>query len=152
MTIETQPDPKTDIDVPAADEVVNREAVGSETPYDDPEFLAGIERGTAEQIGSWDHDWSIRINALMEALDLSRMEVMVYLLLCQVGALRSLGVGFQTMFNGEPQRTHRTMENQLLQMQLEIAARELGLKIVKDGDPPTPEEAQQQTKKGWKIR
>ncbi len=120
-----------------------------DSAYDDPEFQAELAANITDKTAAWRHDWSVLIDALVEALGLTRMEVMLYLLLSQVGMLRGLGVGFQAMWNAGPQKRRRSMEDTLLKMELEIAAKELGLELIETPAQPTQPPG---AKPGWKIQ
>ena len=136
---------------PAPDEVANQydPTKAGESPYDNPEFQQELKAGIEAQIEGWHKDWSIRISALMEALDLSRLEAMTYLLLMQMGSLRGLASGFQHMWNDDPAQKRRAMQDKLLEEQLKRAGFE-----VSDEQPPalSPAEAVEGAARGWKIR
>jgi hypothetical protein len=117
------------------------------SPYDDPEFQKELKEGVAAQIEGWQKDWSIRINALMEALDLSRSEAMLYLLLMQVGGLRGLASGFQQMWNDEPAQRRRAMQDALLEAQL----KERGYSEKREEPALLVGEALKQAVQGWRI-
>lgn len=135
---------------PAPDEVVDKTdpANAGLSPYEDPEFKKDLEEGIAAQIEGWRRDWSIRIDALMSALDLSRPEVMLYLLLMQNGTLRGMASGFQQMWNAEPAQRRRAMQDALLEAQL----RERGYDLGEKKDPGVPiSEAAKTAAQGWRI-
>ena len=134
-----------------ADEVVDQydPTKAGESPYDDPEFLRKLQESTAAQIEGWQKDWSIRINALMEALGLSRSEVMLYLLLMQTGKVCGLASGFQQMWNADPAQRRRAMQDRLLEEQL----KNVGLEVSDQQEPAvSPTEAVKGAVRGWKIR
>ena len=125
----------------------------SESPYDSPEFQQELKEGIAAQIEGWRKDWSIRIDALMAALDLSRSEAMLYLLLMQTGTIRGLASGFQRMWNDEPAQRRRALQDQLLELELQVTAKALGLELEVSEEPAvSPSEAVTQAVRGWKIR
>lgn len=138
-----------------ADEVVDQydPTKAGESPYDDPEFQQELKEGIEAQIEGWRKDWSIRIDALMEALDLSRSEVMLYLLLGQLGTLRGLASGFQRMWNDDPAQRRRALQDQLLELELQVTAKALGLELKPVEEPAvSPSEAANQAARGWKLR
>ena len=135
---------------PAPDEVTDKydPTKAGPSPYDDPEFQKDLEEGIAAQIEGWKRDWSIRITALMDELNLSRPEAMLYLLLMQVGTLRGMASGFQQMWNAEPAQRRRAMQDALLEVQL----KERGYtEEQKDTGVPISEAAKTAAAQGWRI-
>ena len=135
----------------APDEVVDQydPAKAGESPYDSPEFQRELKEGIQAQIEGWQKDWSVRINALMEALGLSRSEVMLYLLLMQTGKVCGLASGFQQMWNADPAQKRRAMQDRLLEEQL----KNVGLEVSDQQQPAvSPAEAVKGAVRGWKIR
>ena len=134
------------------DEVVDQydPTKAGESPYDSPEFQQELKEGIEAQIEGWHKDWSIRIDALMAALGLSRSEAMMYLLLMQIGTVRGLASGFQQMWNAEPAQKRRAMQDRLLEEQL----KGLGLELSSDSQQPAlpPDEAVKKAVQRWKIR
>lgn len=134
-----------------ADEVVDKydPTKAGESPYDDPAFQRELKEGIEAQIEGWQKDWSVRVDALMEALGLSRPEVMMYLLLMQMGTLRGMASGFQRMWNAEPAQKRRAMQDKLLEEQLN----RVGFELASDQQPPalSPAEAAKEAAKGWRI-
>ena len=137
------------------DETSNRfdPAKAGPSPYDDPAFRREHEKGIEAQIEGWQKDWSVRVDALMAALGLSRPEVMTYLLLLQMGKLLGLASGFQDMWNAQPAQRRRAMQDKLLELELDkfgvVAAQDAA-----DQEPPPalpPDEAAKQAAKGWRI-
>ena len=128
-------------------------AKASESPYDSPEFQQELKEGIQAQIEGWHKDWSVRIDKLMAALDLSRSEVMLYLLLMQTGKVVGLASGFQRMWNDDPAQRRRAMQDQLLELGLQVTAEALGLELKRVEEPALPpSEAVTQAVQGWKIR
>lgn len=141
--------------VAAPDEVVDQydPTKAGESPYDSPDFQQELKEGIQAQIEGWQKDWSIRINALMEALGLSRPEVMLYLLLMQTGTLRGMASGFQRMWNADPAQRRRAMQDKLLEMELQVTAKALGLELEVSEEPAvSPNQAAKQAARGWKIQ
>ena len=135
----------------APDEVVDQydPTKAGESPYDNPEFQQELKEGIQAQIEGWQKDWSVRINALMEALGLSRSEVMLYLLLMQTGKVCGLASGFQQMWNADPAQRRRAMQDRLLEEQL----KNVGLEVSDQQQPAvSPAEAVKGAVRGWKIR
>lgn len=133
------------------DEVIDKTdpANAGPSPYDDPEFKKDLEEGIAAQIEGWQKDWSIRIYALMDALDLSRPEAMMYLMLMQMGTLRGMASGFQQMWNADPAQRRRAMQDALLEAQLRGA----GFEVENKQDDGVPiSEAAKVAAQGWRIR
>lgn len=136
------------------DEVANQydPAKAGDSPYGDQEFQRELKEGIKQQIEGWQKDWSVRIDALMSALGLSRPEVMLYLLLMQMGTLRGMASGFQQMWNADPAQRRRAMQDKLLELELEIAARTLDLEVKLADEPAlSPDEAVKKAAKGWRI-
>lgn len=133
------------------DEIVNQHdpAQAGPSPYDDPAFQEELKSGIEAQIEGWRKDWSLRIDALMEALGLSRPEVMLYLLLMQNGTLRGMASGFQQMWNAEPAQRRRAMQDKLLELELEkfdVVVRNA------DQEPAlTPDVAAKKAAQAWRI-
>jgi hypothetical protein len=134
---------------PAPEQIIDKTDPTKAGPslYDDPEFIKEFEESLAKQIEGWQKDWSLRINALMEALDLSRSEAMLYLLLMQVGGLRGLASGFQQMWNDEPAQRRRAMQDALLEAQL----KERGYSEKRQEPALLVGEALKQAVQGWRI-
>lgn len=108
--------------------VENPQTPKETSPYDDPAFLKDHAEGTQEQIEGWNRDWRIRVDAIQAQTDLSRSEAMQYLALCQMGAVRGLLQGFQTLWNSDAFQSKRQKEQELTMMQHRIAAETLGIK------------------------
>ena len=124
-----------------------------ESPYDNPEFQQELKDGIQAQIEGWQKDWSVRINELREALGLSRSEVMMYLLLMQTGKVCGLASGFQQMWNADTAQRRRALQDQLLELELQVAAKALGLELERAEEPAvSPDQAAKQAVRGWKIR
>ena len=135
---------------PAPDQVTDKydPTKAGPSPYDDPEFQKDLKEGIAAQIEGWQKDWSIRIDALMDALGLSRLEVMMYLQLMQTGTIRGMASGFQHMWNAEPALRRRAMQDALLEAQL----RDRGYaEEKKDTGVPISEAAKATAAQGWRI-
>ncbi len=114
------------------------------SPYDDPAFQKEHTEGTAQQIEGWRCDWKPRIDSIMRATDLSRSEAMQYLALLQMGAIRGMLQGFQSLWNSESFQSKRQTDHELALMERQIAMQKLN--ITDDG---------QQGKvlvPGWKIQ
>ena len=146
--------------VPESTEVVPDEVVdqydptkAGESPYDNPEFQQELKDGIQAQIEGWQKDWSVRIDKLMAALGLSRSEVMLYLLLMQTGKVCGLASGFQQMWNADTAQRRRALQDQLLELELQVAAKALGLELEVSEEPAvSPDQAVKQAVRGWKIR
>ena len=134
----------------APDKVIDQyDPAKAESPYDSPEFQQELKEGIAAQIEGWRKDWSIRIDALMAALDLSRSEAMLYLLLMQTGKVVGLASGFQQMWNADPAQKRRAMQDMLLEEQL----KNVGLEVSDQQQPAvSPAEAVKGAVRGWKIQ
>ena len=139
----------------APDKVIDQydPAKAGESPYDSPEFQRELKEGIKAQIEGWHRDWSVRIDKLMEALGLSRSEVMLYLLLMQTGKVVGLASGFQQMWNADTAQRRRALQDQLLELELQVAAKALGLELEVSEEPAvSPTEAVKQAVQRWKIR
>lgn len=124
--------------------VENPQTPKETSPYDDPEFQKEHADGTQEQIEGWLRDWRIRVDAIQAQTDLSRSEAMQYLALLQMGAIRGMLQGFQSLWNSESFQVKRQKDHELTLMQHEIAAQTLGIKT-DTGKIVTPSA-------GWNIR
>lgn len=114
------------------------------SPYDDPAFQKEHADGTQEQVEGWLRDWRIRVDAIQAQTDLSRSEAMQYLALLQMGAIRGMLQGFQSLWNSESFQAKRQTDHELALMERQIAMQKLN--ITDDG---------QQGKvlvPGWKIQ